>query len=223
MATVRSVNVGRPRAIKAKSGLTGVDKVPTTAPVAIAGPSGKGEGALVGDAICDATHHGGDAQAVYAYAREDLDSWQVELGRTLRSGMFGENLTTADLEVTEARTGETWRVGTDVVLQVSAPRIPCVTFAVWMAEPDWLRRFTRRARPGAYLRMLAEGEVRMDDPIVVNSRPDHRVTVGLVFRALTLEPELVPALLDASDDLEDETVRRATDREPFVPADDAGR
>ena len=121
MALVQSVNVGVLRSVGRQSSATGIDKVPSTKPVMVTapGPKGTGTGGLAGDVICDVTHHGGDNQAVYAYAREDLDWWQAELGEPLRSGMFGENLTTLGLDITEALIGETWRIGEDVVLQVT--------------------------------------------------------------------------------------------------------
>jgi MOSC domain-containing protein YiiM len=200
MANVLSVNVAVPRANPAKVnvGVTGIDKRPVTGPVPVRapGPQGTGVGSgLVGDQIFDVAHHGGDDQAVYAYAREDLDAWQVELGRGLPGGAFGENLTTEGLAVTDALIGERWQVGADVVLEVAIPRIPCGTFAHWMAEQGWIKTFTVRALPGAYLRVVTPGEVRAGDPIVVRSRPGHDVTVGVTFRALTREPELLPRLL----------------------------
>ncbi|MDT4987425.1 MAG: hypothetical protein QOI74_1519 [Micromonosporaceae bacterium] len=200
MANVLSVNVAVPRAnpAKAQVGVTGIDKRPVTGPVPVRAPGPQGTGAgsgLVGDQIFDVAHHGGDDQAVYVYAREDLDAWQVELGRQLSAGAFGENLTTEGLAVTDALIGERWQVGTGVVLEVAIPRIPCGTFAHWMAEQGWIKTFTRRAWPGAYLRVITPGEVRAGDPIVVRSRPEHDVTVGVTFRALTREPELLPRLL----------------------------
>lgn len=217
MPVLESVNVGTPRPIRAKSGVTGIDKVPTAERVAVSapGPKGAGGSGLAGDAICDTKSHGGDGQAVYAYAREDLDWWQSELHRPLRSGTFGENLTTAGLDLTQARIGDRLRIGDHVVLQVTGPRIPCATFAAWMDEERWLRRFTRRARPGAYFRVVAEGWIRAGDPLVVEFRPEHDVTVGIVFRALTLERELLPGLLAASDYLDDELVERAKKGRPF--------
>src|SRR5919108_3138028 len=134
MPTLQSLNIGAPRPIAAKSGWTGIDKLPTAGPVAVRapGPKGSGAGGLSGDAICDVESHGGDDQAVYAYAREDLDWWQRELAEPLRSGSFGENLTTFGLDVSGALIGEQWRIGGHVLLQVTGPRIPCATFAVWM-------------------------------------------------------------------------------------------
>jgi MOSC domain-containing protein YiiM len=217
MATVQSLNIGARRPVAAKSGWTGIDKRPTAGPVAVRapGPKGTGAGGLIGDAICDTRNHGGDDQALYAYAREDLDWWQRELGEPLRSGSFGENLTTLGLDITGALIGEKWRIGESVLLQVTAPRIPCATFAAWMRHQGWLKTFTRRAVPGAYLRVLTPGAIQAGDPLSIEFRPDHCVTVGVTFRALTLEPDLLSTLLDASDYLEAEIIRRARRRQPF--------
>lgn len=222
MPIVQSLNISAGREIAAKSGTTGIDKIPTTGPIKVAapGPKGIGGSGLAGDVISDMTHHGGDDQAVYAYAREDLDWWQRELGSPLRSGTFGENITTVGLEVTEARIGERWRIGEAVVLEVTSPRIPCATFAVWMNQQGWLKRFTARATPGAYLRVIEPGEIRAGDPVCLEFRPSHQVTIGLTFQALTLRPELLPHLLDASEYLVEELTsaarrgRRATTLDP---------
>lgn len=100
---------------------------------------------LVGDRVYDVKHHGGSDQAVYAYAREDLDQWEAGLGKPLANGIFGENLTTAGLEVNGALIGERWRIGPDVVLEVSCPRIPCATFQGWLERGGRIKRFTRAA------------------------------------------------------------------------------
>ena len=178
---------------------TGIDKRPVDGPVAVTAPGPKGTGAvgLAGDRACDVEHHGGSDQAVYAYSREDLDGWESELGRALANGVFGENLTTAGVDVSSALIGERWRVGPDVILEVSCPRIPCGTFQGWMQAEGWTRQFTRAARPGAYLRVIAPGQIRAGDPVEIVHRPDHDVTVAVSFRAMTLEPGLLPRLLVA--------------------------
>ena len=106
---------------------TGIDKRPVDGPVRVTvpGPRGTAATGIAGDVVCDLRVHGGPDQAVYAYAREDLDRWAAELGRDLPGGVFGENLTTSGLDVTGARIGERWRIGGEVLLEVSAPRIPC--------------------------------------------------------------------------------------------------
>jgi MOSC domain-containing protein YiiM len=215
MSMIMSVNVAAvPRRSDAKPvGATGIDKQPVDGPVQVRAPGPKTTGAgsgLVGDHVCDTTHHGGDDQAVYAYAREDYDWWEGELGRRLPAGMFGENLTTTGVDVNGAVIGERWQVGQRVLLQVTFGRIPCATFQERMGEPRWVKRFTAHARPGAYLRVLTPGEVRAGDPVTVVHRPGHGVTVAEGFRAWTLEPDLLPRLLLADDAPEE--VRRAARR-----------
>jgi MOSC domain-containing protein YiiM len=195
-----SVNVGRLRPNPWKPvATTGIDKRPVGGPVMVTEPGPKGTGAvgLAGDRVCDVQHHGGTDQAVYAYAREDLDVWAAALGRPLPNGVFGENLTTAGLDVNGALIGERWRIGTDVVLEVSCPRIPCGTFQGWLARSDWIKRFTRAAVPGAYLRVISPGLIAAGDPVTLEHRPAHDVTVAVTFRALTTSPELLPSLLAA--------------------------
>jgi MOSC domain-containing protein YiiM len=207
-AVVRSVNVGRMRPLPGRPDeLSGIDKHPADEPVQVRDPGTKRDGygsGLVGDHVHDRRHHGGSDQAVYAVAREELDHWGTVLGRELRDGMFGENLTTSGLDVDAALVGEVWRVGDVVRLQVRGPRIPCETFAGQMGEPRWVKRFTERGRTGAYLKVLTPGPVRAGDPITVESRPRHTVTVPLMFRALTTERTLLPRLDEVGDDLSEE-------------------
>jgi MOSC domain-containing protein YiiM len=197
-----SVNVGKPRDNPWKRKpvtLTGIDKRPVEGQVLVTAPGPKGTGAvgLAGDRVYDVKHHGGDDQAVYAYAREDLDVWQAELGVPLRNGVFGENLTTEHVAVNDALVGERWRIGDEVLLEVCCPRIPCGTFQGWLGRAGWIRRFTEAAMPGAYLRVIAPGRIQVGDPVVIEHRPDHDVTVAVTFRAATTEPELLTRLLVA--------------------------
>jgi MOSC domain-containing protein YiiM len=216
MANVLTVNLAHPRPNSDKRQvLTGIDKRPTDDTITVRAPGpmhgGLGSG-LLGDFIGNPQAHGGDDQAVYAYAREDLDVWQHELERDLDNGMFGENLTTVGVDVAGARIGERWQVGSDgLVLEVSRPRVPCRTFAAWLEIQGWVKTFTKAATPGAYLRVIASGTVRGGDSIVVLDRPNHEVTIDLVFRALTLEPELLPRVLEA-DALPDEIKEQARRR-----------
>lgn len=155
---------------------TAIDKRPVEGWVAV------GALGLAGDQQYDTRHHGGPEQAIYAYAREDAQWWSRELGREVAPGMFGENLSTVGLDVTGAVIGERWRIGdAGVVLEVTCPRIPCSTFQGWMDEPHWVKRFTERGAPGAYLRVLYEGNIAAGDEIEVVHRPDHGMTIGDVF------------------------------------------
>jgi MOSC domain-containing protein YiiM len=223
---VLSVNVGAgAEEVYAKTRLTGIDKQPADGPVAVRSPGRRGVSGLAGDFIGDGRHHGGNRQAVYAFQREDLDRWQTELGRALPNGSFGENLTTVGVDLDQVRVGERWSVGdpgSDEALElvVTDPRIPCRTFAGFLAERGWVKRFTAEGRPGTYLAVVRPGVVRAGDEIRRTFVPDHDVTVGLLFRATTTERDLLPRLLEAREHLDAQTVALVESRETFV-LDDA--
>lgn len=205
--TIRSVNVGLPQPREwAAIGETAIDKRPVEGPVLV------GALGLAGDQVADVKHHGGVDQAVYAFAREDLDRWTAILGQPIRDGAFGENLTTVGYDVNAAEVGERWRVGT-ALLEVASVRTPCNDFKGWMGmngydTTAWVKRFTVEGRPGPYLRVLETGELRAGDEVEVVHRPGHGVTVGHMFRALMTDRSLLPDLL-AVDGLVEEARTRA--------------
>jgi MOSC domain-containing protein YiiM len=208
---VRSVNVGMPReADWCGIGRTSIDKAPVVGPVEVHTLG------LAGNQVSNTRHHGGPDQAVYAFAREELDWWAEQLGDELRDGEFGENLTTQGLPVDDSEVGERWRIGS-VLLEVASIRIPCHNFKSWMGRGGhdntaWVRRFADHGRTGAYLRVLQPGVLTAGDPVEVVHRPGHGVTVSYMFRALIAEPELLPRLLEV-DGLVAQARRRA---EAFV-------
>jgi MOSC domain-containing protein YiiM len=209
MASVVSVNVGRPRLVGFETTSlpeTAIEKRPVEGPVRITTYG------VEGNACADTRNHGDEFMRVYAYAQEDYRWWEAELGATLPPGHFAEQLTTEGIDLNGAIVGETWRVGT-AVLQIAHVRIPCLTFKGWMAHTGhdptaWVRRFALAGRPGPYFRVLEEGAVTAGDSIEVLDRPDHQVTVATMFRALLLEPRLLPALLEV-DGLKDWVRERA--------------
>lgn len=221
MATILSVNLAVPRDNTfQRNGLsTGIDKRPVDGPVQVRAPGSRAEGlgsGLVGDHIGDRRHHGGDQQAVYTFTREDLDRWEHRLGRPLANGAFGENLTTAGIDVNQSLIGERWRIGDELELQVTFGRIPCATFRGWIDEVGWLKQFTADARPGAYARVLTPGAVRAGDRLEVISRPDHDVTIALAFRAVLTRREYLPRLRGAWEFLDDEIRGRITRNEGYL-------
>jgi MOSC domain-containing protein YiiM len=159
-----------------------------------------------GDQVADTQDHGGIYQAVYAFAREDLDVWSERLGRHVPNGQFGENITTEGIDVNESLIGERWQIGT-AVLEVASVRIPCVVFKNFMGvkgfdDTQWVKRFTQDARPGPYLRVFQEGDIAAGDELTVIHRPDHDVTVSVMFKAFTTERELLPRMLEVGDCLD---------------------
>ncbi len=197
-ARLVSVNVGRPEPWSwAGIGRSSIRKHQVVGPALVTTLG------LDGDQVSDTRHHGGPDQAVYAFAREDLDRWAQLLGRPVPDGQFGENLTTQGIDVNEAEVGERWAVGS-AVFEVASVRIPCDDFKGWLGHSGydnagWVRRFTAEGRPGPYLRVVEEGLVEAGDALDVVRRPGHGVTVSMMFRALTTERSLLPRLLEVDD------------------------
>src|ERR1700755_821026 len=111
---------------------------------------------LAGDDQADLRVHGGPDKAVYAYASEDTAWWSRQLETELPWGMFGENLTTSGIDVSGAVIGERWRIGT-VELEVSQPRLPCAKLGLRFGNLKMVKLFGEASRPGAHLRLVAQG------------------------------------------------------------------
>jgi MOSC domain-containing protein YiiM len=194
MAQLLSVNVGRPQVLAtSRHGheiLSAIVKAPVAGRVAVRGVN------LEGDDQADRTVHGGPDKAVYAYAAEDVRFWEAELGRELPAAAVGENLTTEGLDVTHAVIGERWAVGS-TVLEVCQPRLPCAKLGMRFGDPRFVRTFGDALRPGAYLRIVQDGDVGAGDPVEVLERPGHGITVRLVADAILHEPGLRPRALEA--------------------------
>ena len=173
-------------------GVTAIDKRPVDGPVRVHRLG------LRGDVQVDRIDHGGEDQALYAYAQADADYWSAELGREIPPGLFGENLRVSGLDATNAVIGERWRIGLDVEVEVTSPRVPCSTFQRRMNEPHWVKRFTEAGRVGTYLRVVRVGSVRAGDDIHRIYIPAHGVTVGRWFSEPTLQD--MEALRDADAD-----------------------
>ncbi|NRQ51293.1 MOSC domain-containing protein [Aeromicrobium stalagmiti] len=185
---LESVNVGRTVDVPwGQLRRSAIDKRPVDGPVHV------NRAGLEGDQIADLVNHGGPDQAVYAYAREDLEAWGGQLGRTFHAGQFGENLTTVGIDLTGAHAGDRWRVG-GALLEIAGVRIPCSVFQGFLDERQWVKKFTQGRLPGPYLRVLEEGTIEAGDTIEVVESREHEVTVDFVFRALTTERGLIPRL-----------------------------
>jgi MOSC domain-containing protein YiiM len=189
-----SVNVGRPKLVSTGQRVveTSIWKQPVAGRVRVRGVN------LDGDEQADRSVHGGADKAVYAYAIEETRIWEVDLGRELAPAAFGENLTTEGVDVSGALIGERWRIGT-TLLEVVQPRLPCFKLGLRMDDPGFVRRFAQASRPGAYLRIVEEGELGAGDPVEVDlaGRPDHGVTVRLVSDAVLNDHSLAPRVLEA--------------------------
>jgi len=177
VGVVESVNVGTPREIswRGQTVRTAIWNEPVPGRVAVRGNR------VDGDQQGNPEVHGGYDQALYAYAAEDYEWWGGQLGRELGPGTFGENLTVRGIDVSGAVVGERWRAG-GTLLEVSSPRTPCYKLGHRMGDQRFVRRFAAALRPGAYLRILEEGELAAGDPVEVVHRPAHGLTVADVSR-----------------------------------------
>jgi len=192
--TVESVNVGEPRAVDVNGHtvVTAIWKSPVEGRIPVRGVN------LDGDDQADRTVHGGPDKAVYAYSVDDIEWWESELGAALGDAPFGQNLTVSGLPVSGAVIGERWAVGS-ALLEVAQPRLPCYKLGVRMGDPRFPRIFAAAGRPGAYLRIVDEGDIGAGDTIEVVSRPEHGVTSSVVSRAIVGDPELLAQAVRATE------------------------
>jgi MOSC domain-containing protein YiiM len=172
-----SVNIGQERTQQRNNYIetTGIYKLPVQMPVEI-----KSLG-IEGDTICDKKSHGGPDQAIYVYGGADYAWWSQELGNEISPGTFGENLTISGLESAQFNAGDYLQVG-GVTLQVTAPRIPCGTFAARMNDPQWVKRFRRAERPGLYCRVIKEGFVKAGDAVLMERYTGETISILEMFR-----------------------------------------
>lgn len=188
IARVLSVNVGGLRELewRGRHVTTGIWKSPVPTRVALRGVN------FAGDDQADRRVHGGPDKTVYAYAREDYDYWRDTDGIDTSPGLFGENLTTDGIDLSLAIVGERWTVGS-TVLEVAQPRLPCFKLGLRTNDTEFPKRFQRARRPGAYLRVVREGDVGAGDEITVHDRPAHGITLHDMVAALD-DPDKADAL-----------------------------
>jgi len=172
-----SINIGQKRSQQngKKLETTGIYKMPVQGQVLIASPG------IVEDFIGSPKHHGGPDQAVYVYTMDDYDWWSKELGRDLAPGTFGDNLTIRGLESVHVNIGDRLIFGA-VILEVTAPRIPCSTLATRMGDPQFVKKYRDAQRPGFYCRVIAEGEVAAGVEMTIQRYAGEAVGIIEVFR-----------------------------------------
>lgn len=177
---VHSVNVGRPRRVEwhGRTVVTAIFKEPVAGPVVAEGVN------LRGDDQADRRVHGGVDKAVYAYALEDYEWWsrarQASGAQPFGPATFGENITTAGIDLRECRIGDRWRVGS-TVLEVAQPRSPCFKLGIRVGDDGFPDEFERAGRAGAYLRIVTGGSIEAGDTIEVEPADGPAVTLGALF------------------------------------------
>jgi len=150
---VLAVCIGHPETLPGKRHKTGINKHPVGEPLALSLDG------LEGDAVCDRRYHGGPDQAVYVEGGISLGRWSEDLGRPIAHGEFGENLVIDNLDNTIVAAGDRLHIG-DIILEATAPRMPCATFGAKMNDPQFVRRYRKAERPGFYCRVIRPGELQ---------------------------------------------------------------
>ncbi len=150
-----SINIGSGKTVSngARTTTTGINKLPVLeAEIYQLG--------LNGDLVSDKKNHGGADQAVYVYSADDYAWWAEQLGSELEPGTFGENLTFSTFP-NPVRIGDRFELG-GVVLEVTAPRIPCWVLANRMGDVAFVKKFRDGQRPGVYTRVIQGGKIKSD-------------------------------------------------------------
>lgn len=174
---ILSVNVGQERTQPKGDGLetTGIYKTPVDRPVEIRALG------IPEDFICDQKNHGGPDQAIYIYGVPDYEWWSGQLGQQLAPGTFGENLTLSEFESAKYNIGDRLHVGS-VVLEFTAPRIPCSTLARRMRDPQFVKKYRLAERPGMYCRVIQDGMLQSGDQATLIPYEGPTVSALEIFR-----------------------------------------
>lgn len=178
-----SLNVGLPRDVmwKGRTVTTGIYKEPVVGTVRLRKLN------LDGDRQADLSVHGGPQKAVYAYPSEHYDYWRGELRRPeLTWGMFGENFTTDGLLEKTTNIGDTFRIGSALVM-VTQPRMPCYKLGIKFERDDILKRVLISLRSGFYFSVLEEGEVAAGDEIKLVACDPNNITVEDITKLYSTE------------------------------------
>ena len=149
---ILAVCIGKPEQRPGKKTTTGINKHPTDETVFV------GLEGLADDAVCNRKYHGGPEQAVYVEGNLTRLWWQRALNKPIDHGLFGENLCIAGLDNQIVSVGDRLLLG-DLVMEVTAPRMPCRVLGDRMGDPSFPHLYKRAARPGFYCRVIHPGYV----------------------------------------------------------------
>lgn len=135
---------------------------------------------LEGNEQADKKNHGTPSQAVLLYAASHYPVWQAELDQQeIGPGGFGENFTVTDISEETACVGDIYALG-EARIQVTGPRYPCTKIEKRWCMAGLTNRVAETGRTGWYCRVLQEGEVKQNMPIILIERPYPQWTMALV-------------------------------------------
>lgn len=127
---------------------------------------------ITGDAQAKPGIHGGPYRALCLFPMEEIHRLAEE-GHPVLPGSLGENITTAGLDWKTVVPNARFRLGTELVVEITGYADPCKTIAPCFLDRDISRvnaRFSRSSR--VYARVITPGTVRPGDPILSQAAGD---------------------------------------------------
>jgi MOSC domain-containing protein YiiM len=110
--------------------------------------------------------HGGPDRALCLFSLEQIEALQAE-GHPIEPGALGENLTLVGLDWAEVQPDTFYRLGDEVLVQVTRFTSPCLNVRTAFLDGEY-SRVSQKRHPGwsrVYARVLVPGEVAAGDPV----------------------------------------------------------
>lgn len=177
---VISTNLGTPTTYvwEGKEEQTGIYKKPVNKALFLTSTD------VAEDHVMDREHHAGVNKACYLFSADNYPYWKKlypELDWDW--GMFGENLTIDSFDESNMRVGDIYKLGTSLI-QVSQPREPCYKLGIRFGNQDILMQFIDHKRPGTYVRILEEGEVKTGDILELQEQSENELTTQQFYELI---------------------------------------
>jgi MOSC domain-containing protein YiiM len=177
---VLSTNIGKltPITWNGKELHTGIYKYPTNSTLLLEKET------VANDAIANRKVHGGIYKACYLFSAKHYPYWEKRYPNLdWNWGMFGENLSIVDMDETQIRIGDIYKIGSALV-QITQPREPCFKLGIRFGTQQILKEFIDHGYPGMYVRILEEGKVSPEDELILIKPSDNLLTVYQFFQLL---------------------------------------
>jgi MOSC domain-containing protein YiiM len=219
-ATLFSIQIGTPKDYGFQDAVDPHDKPWKTGffKTPVDGPVFAGTTNLAGDGQADLKIHGGIDKAVLAYSADHYPNWRDELRMPdMPCGAFGENLTILGLSEETVYIGDIFHVGM-ATFEVSQPRQPCWKLARRWRMHELTGLVVRNGRSGWYLRVLEEGWIEAEMPVVLIDRPNPAWSIARANEILHHRKTDLPLTLALADvpRLADSWVEELRDRAALI-------
>jgi MOSC domain-containing protein YiiM len=137
---------------------------------------------IEGDGHRHTAHHGGPDRALCLFSMEQIEALQAE-GHPVEPGALGENLTLAGLDWASVQPDDVFRLGAEVLVQVTRFTSPCFNVREAFLDGAYAR-VSQKRHPGwsrVYARVLVAGEIAAGDSVarLTSAEVARNLAVGL--------------------------------------------